>query len=356
MDQGHRTLADRTPEASARPAPSPQAERAAARLASEITLHQLRIFWTVANAESLTQAAKHLGLAQPSLSQQLARLESAVGLRLFERRPARMELTDVGQYLLPRAGAILRNMHELEDGLSGFRGGTRATIRISGITSVLRAILPAAMDRLRTRYEALHFDIFDNAPADILELLYARKINLGLVAANSVAESGVGFMQVPILTDPYLLAVPEGLALDGAESLAGLPPEIRETVNRSIQFSFGTQHATRVADWYSQRLPGHRVVARCRSFEMALEMVRAGLGVCLTPALSTLSNGRPLEGIRLYRVDVPPRRVVALIATQYRRLTPFSDLIESLEAIGAAYVPPEGLPMPPFLAERNGSR
>ena len=50
-----------------------------------ITLHQLKIFWTVAQASSFTKASKILGLAQPSLSQQISKLEDEVGSLLFKR-------------------------------------------------------------------------------------------------------------------------------------------------------------------------------------------------------------------------------------------------------------------------------
>ena len=50
-----------------------------------MTLHQLRIFLAVAQASTLTRASKQLGLAQPSLSKQLAGLEESVGARLFEK-------------------------------------------------------------------------------------------------------------------------------------------------------------------------------------------------------------------------------------------------------------------------------
>ena len=50
-----------------------------------MTIHQLRIFWAVAQAKSYTKASKMLGLAQPSLSQQISKLEEEVGSRLFNR-------------------------------------------------------------------------------------------------------------------------------------------------------------------------------------------------------------------------------------------------------------------------------
>ena len=59
-----------------------------------MTLHQLRIFWAVAHAATLTQAAKQLGLTQPSLSQQLSKLEESVGAKLFDRSGNQMTLTD----------------------------------------------------------------------------------------------------------------------------------------------------------------------------------------------------------------------------------------------------------------------
>ena len=55
-----------------------------------ITLHQLKIFWTVAQASSFTKASKILGLAQPSLSQQISKLEDEVGSLLFKRGRSKM--------------------------------------------------------------------------------------------------------------------------------------------------------------------------------------------------------------------------------------------------------------------------
>ena len=120
-------------------------------------------------------------------------------------------------------------------------------------------------------------------------------------------------------------------------------------LNQSIQFTFGTQHAKRVEDWYGQMLPQHRVVAHCRSFEVAIGLVRAGSGICLAPALSTVMGGKPLEGIKLYRVNAPARSIVALVPSQYRRVEPYSTLLDTLQSVGAGYTLPTILPTPPFL-------
>ena len=76
-----------------------------------MTLHQLRIFMAVAQSSTLTRASKQLGLAQPSLSQQLAKLEESVGTRLFDRSHNRMVLTDAGHLLYRYA---VDNRHQLD--------------------------------------------------------------------------------------------------------------------------------------------------------------------------------------------------------------------------------------------------
>ena len=79
-----------------------------------MTLHQLRIFLAIAHSVTLTRASKQLGLAQPSLSKQLAALEESVGTQLFNRANNRMILTDAGQLLLRHAQNVLKEIDEAE--------------------------------------------------------------------------------------------------------------------------------------------------------------------------------------------------------------------------------------------------
>lgn len=317
---------------------------------AEVTVHQLRIFWALAHSSTMTKAAKQLGMAQPSMSQQLAKLEATVGTKLFHRRSGELILTEAGNYLLPRGEHVLRAMRELEDGLASFSGGKNVTVRIAGINSVLRAILPAAIEQMRRRYPDADFDIQESAPGDTLEMLYGRRVNVGLLAANSIARDSVGFAQVPVVEDPQVLVVPERLVLDGiADAGHDLAPQDAALLNQTIQFVFGTQHDKQVEAWYDEMLPRHRVVAQCRSYELAIGLVRAGTGVCIAPALSTVMDGNDARGLRLYRINSSARQIVALVPSQYRRMEPYSTLLDLLQEIGSATKMPEILPPPPFL-------
>jgi DNA-binding transcriptional LysR family regulator len=325
---------------------------AAQKAGLSMTLHQLRIFHAVVSARTMTSAAKQLGLSQPSLSQQLGRLESAIGARLFDRRPNEMELTEAGRYLLPRVDQLLRIMNETEEGLGRFRGGYQPVVKVAGVDSVLRSLLPAAVRQLHDQFPDVSLDVQESAPADILEMLYSRRINFGLVAANSLAQTHGHFLQIPIMEDPYILAVPDELDLGGITdpSRQLLPAQFR-VLRQSVHFAFGSSQARRVSDWYDRLLPGHRPVAQCRSFETALALVRAGTGVCVAPALSTIGAAGQVDGVRRYLIQVPPRRVVALLLSQHRSIEPTATLIAALQDVGRAHVRPELLPTPPFLVD-----
>ena len=323
--------------------------RRAGKRNGEITLQRMRIFWAVAHNETVTKASKQLGLSQPSLSQQIASLEAVVGTPLFERRSNQMILTEAGNFLLRKAEQVLRSMQELEDGLAEFSEGIHVTIRVAGLSSMLRLVLPRAAATVQEEYSDVEYDIHDCAPPDVLEMLYGRRANVGLINAGSVASAGTGFMEIPLLEDPYVLAVPEEISLDGVLHPRQLSSAKQDVLNRSIRFSFGTNHTQRVQEWYAEVLPENRQIASTRSYEDALALVRAGLGVCLAPVLACMMDGTPPQGVHLYRVSFPPRKMVALVPTQYRRTQPYASFLQALQDAAATLQLPPLKDTPPFL-------
>lgn len=317
---------------------------------AEISIRRLQAFWAVAHTGSMTRAAKLLGVTQPGLSQQLAAFEAGIGGRLFDRRPSGLGLTELGASIIARAEQVLRGVQELEDVLPATGTGPRHALRIAGAGSVMRKLLPEAILRLDLPLDSLEFDLHEGAPGEVLEALYARRATIGLVAAGSLPDAALGFRQVQVASDPYVLAVPESLDLDGLANPADLPPAAAATLNATLQFVFGTHHSRRIQDWYDRVLPGNRVRARVRTFEPMIEMVRAGLGVCIAPALVFAEGTAALRGVRLYPTGLEPRRIVALYPSQYQNVTPYGAMIEALIAAGTALTLPPMQPMPEFIA------
>ncbi|MDZ4656180.1 MAG: transcriptional activator NhaR [Bythopirellula sp.] len=84
-----------------------------------LNYHHLFYFWTAAKEGSITNAAKKLHLAQPTLSSQLKRLEKSIGTQLFKRAGRTIELTEIGQQVYNYANEIFLLGHELTDSLKG---------------------------------------------------------------------------------------------------------------------------------------------------------------------------------------------------------------------------------------------
>src|SRR5207248_1564252 len=205
-----------------------------------MTLHQLRIFLAVAQATTLTRASKQLGLAQPSRSKQLATLEESIGTQLFERAHKRMVLTDAGRLLLHHAQGVISGIDEAEAGLRAFANGKRAIIRIAGINSVIKVLVPDALRRCGGPASDIEIDIHEAAPGEVIEMLYARQAHIGLIAAGTVAEASIGFRQIPVVDDPYVFAVPRAINLGNLKRLEDASEDVARVLNNCIQFHFGT--------------------------------------------------------------------------------------------------------------------
>ncbi|MFO1151537.1 MAG: LysR family transcriptional regulator [Alsobacter sp.] len=320
-----------------------------------LTLHQLQIFCAVAQAQTLTKAGKQLELAQPSISQQISKLERSVGVRLFERTNTRMVLTDAGHFLLRRALHILSAVDEAEAGLLAFAEGSSGVVRVAGVNSVLRHLLPPALASLEGSLPGIEVHVHEVSPSEALDLLYSRRVTVGLIASNSVSQSSVGFTQRPVVSDPYVLVTPDWLDLAAVRDPATeLDERARRVLDNCIQFNFGTQHTQRVEDWFNRILPSHRVIARCRSYEVAIDMVRAGLGVCLAPAMTATDDRGVLQGVRLWRSGLPDRSTVAMFPAQYARVEPVRSFLAAIEAAGRRVPAAQGDRIPPFIALCDG--
>ena len=315
-----------------------------------MTLHQLRIFWAVAHAKSFTKASKLLGLAQPSMSQQISKLEKDVGAQLFNRDRNQMNLTDAGTFLARKTELILSSVEEAVVGLKEFSEGSRGVIAVGALSSIARNLIPNAVHRLAAIFPDVELDIHETAPAEALDLLYGRRLNIAMLATDSIASSSSSFHQTSIVTDPYVLAVPRGIDLSKIKNVEkDLEIPERTVINSTIQFNFGSQHKRRIEEWYQRMLPHYRVVSQTRTYEVALSMVQEGLGVAVVPALTaTVGPGRSFD-VTLYRTTLPDREIVALTPSQYVRVEPYASFLKVLEEAGKQLGLPTLQGVPPLM-------
>ena len=299
-----------------------------------MTLHQLKIFWAVAQAKSYTKASKILGLAQPSLSQQISKLEEELGSKLFNRGFSKINLTDAGDYLYTKAEQIIANIEEVEEGLKEFSANTRGILKIGMLSSVARNILPLTMQLFSDILPNIEINVLEVTPAEAIDLLYARQLNVAVVAEDSLAASNLSFAKKELYKDPYVLAVPKSLNLAGISSYNSLSQKHQNLLSSSIVFEFGSQHKKRIEDWFKKNLNTKKVIAHTRSYEVALSMVEAELGVVVLPALTAMIGLDKSYDVNLYQTDLLDRKLVSLTPKQYESLDPVKSFISCLVEAG----------------------
>src|SRR5215510_11391113 len=117
-----------------------------------IDLHKLMIFAAIAKALSFTKAADQLHMTQPTVSQQMAMLETQLGTQLIERDTRRLRLTAAGEALLPYAEKMLMLANEAIEVTRATAGLADRTLRIGVGHTLAIYLLPGLLSRYRNLY------------------------------------------------------------------------------------------------------------------------------------------------------------------------------------------------------------
>lgn len=113
-----------------------------------VTLQRLRYFVAVAEELSFTRAAARLHISQPSLSEQVRRLEEGTGITLFHRTSRQVQLTEAGRAYFEEVGAILDGLDRARERAMHIQAAHAATVRIAYTASVAYQALPLILDEL----------------------------------------------------------------------------------------------------------------------------------------------------------------------------------------------------------------
>jgi DNA-binding transcriptional LysR family regulator len=148
---------------------------------------QLRAFLTIVRSGSLGLAAETLHVTQPALSRIIRRLESQLGVQLFERRSTGMELTSFGQALLPHATVLSEEAALAIEQINSLRGLGHGMLRIGAIGSVAIMVLPAVLERMLAQWPKLHVQITE-AVEDVLEVALTNNA-IDVAIAGQIPES-----------------------------------------------------------------------------------------------------------------------------------------------------------------------
>jgi LysR family transcriptional regulator, hydrogen peroxide-inducible genes activator len=266
-------------------------------------LHQLRYFVAVAQTGSFTRAAELCLISQPSLSQQVKKLEDGLGQRLLDRLGKRAALTDAGKALLERATHILAAVDNAERQLKDFDQSVSGRLAIGAIPTVAPYLLPDALRAFTRAYPSVELIIQEDLTAHLLAAAAAGDLDLALVALPITDDR---LAVEPLFTEPLLLALPLGHRFQrGRVSLN----EVREErfIVLDEMHCLGEQLQSICNEAGCQRIA-------CRSSQLSTvqTLIALGQGVSLLPAMAQAADRSRRVAYRPLAEPQPTRTIVAV--------------------------------------------
>lgn len=144
-----------------------------------IDLKQLKYFLAVAEEKSFSRAAERLHISQPPLSQQIMKLESELGVRLFTRTTRSFELTVAGRALMVEAADLLGRMRMTIDTIRQIDRGQVGRLRVGIVGSAMWGPIPGLLERFQTDFPRVTWTIHELGPNDQWEALRNKQIDVG---------------------------------------------------------------------------------------------------------------------------------------------------------------------------------
>lgn len=268
------------------------------------SLRQLQYAVAVADLGGFRKAADACRVAQPSLSAQVATLEGALGVKLFDRQGPRVATTPQGRELIPAMRAALAQADLVADAARRLCDPFHASLRIGVIPTLAPYVLPRVAPALAARHPKLELVWSEERTEDLVAGLHAGRLDAALLALEARLH---GLEHVSLLDDHFVVASAEShpLAKRKKIDVAALKGE------RVLLLEDG--HCLRdQALSICETLGVHEGGFRATSLATLTQMVAAGLGITLLPeiALDVETRRAPLC---IRRLPAPePSRTIAL--------------------------------------------
>ncbi len=268
-------------------------------------LHQLRYLLAVAKTGNFSRAAEQCHVSQPSLSQQIAKLESELGERLFSRLKRNAVLTSAGEALVQRATRIMAEVEAASRDVADAAEQVRGKVNIGVIPTIAPYLLPRVLALTARECPAMEVHIHEATTAQLLASAAACEIDLAIV---SLPIADVRFIREPLFDEELLLAVPprHPLTKKASVRLSDLENE------RFILMEEGhclTDQSLR----FCHRNDLHPQVAfRSAQLETIQALVASGVGISLIPKLA-LHPKRPGQPVYLSLAEPKPMRTIGVL-------------------------------------------
>ena len=301
-------------------------------------MHDLRLLTVlreVALRGSFSAAAESLAYTQPAVSQQIARLEKQVGVKLIEREPRGIRLTPAGEVLVRHTERVLGQLAEADEELLDVAAQARGRLRIGSFATAAGTVVPRAVAAFRKLRPAIEVDISLLEPEESVPAVRRGDIEIAITEEGGFdGETDTSGLEVEHLLDDHMWV--------------SLPADHPLATRRSIELA-----ELRDEDWMFACLSGTcadsnvvlracqdagfqpRIAYQSDDYFAIQGLVASGMGVALIPGLG-LASTRDDVAVRPVKGRPPYRRIAAITAGESAGGA-IPTMLECLRDAGSVY-------------------
>ncbi len=277
-------------------------------------LSDLRAFIAVADHASFSLASIELHLSQSALSRRIERLETALGVRLFERTTRKVALTPVGREFMRKSRELLVGLEESLMGMRDVAEKMRGEVSISCVPSAVRYFLPDVLQDYHSQYPNILVRVIDEGANEVLAAVARSEADFGLNYIGT-QEPDVDFQA--IFKEDFVMACRNDHPLAKRKKVSWA--ELGEYEYMTVTRDSGNRMLLDQALTASPVRP--RWFCEVRHVLTLVSLVEAGLGIAAVPRLAMPQEGHPLL-VSVPLVEPVISRTIGLIRQRGRQLSP----------------------------------
>jgi len=285
-------------------------------------LRQLEYFVAVVEVGSFSQAAERCNVAQPSLSQQIIKLENELGYQLFERLGRRIAITEAGNLLYPRAKSILSDVQQAKHLIVSDYSSAQGSLSVGIIPTLGPYLLYETVTQFKKDYPDVTLEIREDMTQGIITQLLNAELDIGFV---SLPIDNKQIVTESLFTEPLYIAIPSSHSLATNDSVdigtLGNTPFIRLSDQNCLSDQLD-------AFCYVQKIDPPTIY-HSTQLTTVMEFVRLGMGVSIVPACAVATYAG--DGLVFKRISHNPLdRVIVSARHQGRTETEITTAFKNM--------------------------
>lgn len=298
-----------------------------------LNLDSLRVFLTVAEHGSFSEAGRRLHLTQPAISQSVQGLEKQLGIQLFTRQGRAVQLTEAGQVLVPMARELLTLTQRVEQTMLSLHGEVVGEMVVGCSTASGKYLLPGLIARFRHEYPQARINVLVTSRDSVIHKLLSGEAALG-VSSKMIEHYDLEYQD--FFQDDVILVVPANHRWAHYRKI--YPDDLLDEPIILREEASGTREVLRdgllQCDISPDMLNVAMVLGNAEAIGMAVE---EGLGVAF---ISRLAAARGIELGRLVEVQIEGMKLTRSLYMARNRRQPLTRMqVEFWEFIKKAQLP-----------------